>query len=451
MRRSKRGMGKVIFTMRSTGVIRSLASEAVKTRRSSALAVAWLALAAACACESGDASGEWRGSIETAGPVTTVRTLSGSVWGDTATLREEASIGRVTGDEAYLLGNVVGVAAHDDRIYVLDDQVPVLRVYDFHGEHVRDIGREGGGPGEFRNPAGVGVSPDGGLVFLHDGSQGRISVFASDGELVETRRVGAFNTYIPPITVSGDGTPYVPQLLNPGEPPYRWRKAMVGYGPGGAVRDSLTPPAYEYEPPRLPAHGERSVSYNLVPFSPRVVWTMTPLRAIVSGVSQAYRFEVRHADGRMTVIEKASWDPVPVLPDEAAWHRRFMTVMNRSVEPGWVWNGPPIPEHKPAYSQLIGDPNGRIWVGRPGPGERLEGGTEDSSDPSDFWFNPLWRDRPILDVFDESGRYLGAVEVPSGIRLSLPQPHIEDDVVVAVVEGEHGVQYVKRFRLVIPQ
>jgi hypothetical protein len=128
-----------------------------------------------------------------------------------------------------------------------------------------------------------------------------------------------------------------------------------------------------------------------------------------------------------------------------------MTVMNRAVEPGWVWNGPPIPEHKPAYSHLIGDHSGRIWVGRPGPGERLEGGTEDSSDPGNFWFNPLWRDRPILDVFGGKGRYLGPVEVPSGFRLNLPQPHIDDDLVVAVVEGEHGVQYVKRFTLVIPR
>jgi hypothetical protein len=67
----------------------------------------------------------------------------------------------------------------------------------------------------------------------------------------------------------------------------------------------------------------------------------------------------------------------------------------------------------------------------------------------DFWFNPLWRDRPIIDVFDETGRYLGPVKVPSGFRLALPQPHIEDDLVVAVVEGEHGVQYVRRFTLVI--
>lgn len=58
----------------------------------------------------------WRASIDTVGSFTTVRTLSGSVWQDTASLLEEASIGALEGTEAYLLGNVVGVAAQGDRI-----------------------------------------------------------------------------------------------------------------------------------------------------------------------------------------------------------------------------------------------------------------------------------------------------------------------------------------------
>jgi hypothetical protein len=122
--------------------------------------------------------------------------------------------------------------------------------------------------------------------------------------------------------------------------------------------------------------------------------------------------------------------------------------MNRVVEPGWVWNGPPIPDQKPAYSHLVGDHDGRIWVARPGPGRRLAGGTEDSRDPRDFLFNPLWRDRTLVDVFDVDGRYLGPVRVPDGLRFSIPRPDIRGDRVVAVVVDEDGVQRVKRYRLV---
>ncbi len=410
------------------------------------LAVAAALVVAGAGCGEAPAGGAWRAAVDTAGGVTTVRTLAGRVWRDTARLVEEASIGAVAGEEAYLLGHVVGLAADGRRIYVLDDQVPVVRVYDWEGRHLRDIGGEGEGPGEFRNPAGVAVGPDG-LVYVHDGGQGRITVFTAGGALVETRRTPSFNTYVPALTVSPDGLPCAPRLTNPEAPVHRWRSAMVCYGPDGPVGDTLGPPAFDYEPPRLPARGRRGVSFNVVPFAPRLVWSMSPSGAVLAGVPDDYRFQVRRG-GRTTVVEKASWEPVPVRDDEAAWHRRFIVVMNRAVEPGWSWNGPPIPGHKPAYHRLVGDRDGRVWVARPGPGERLEGGTEDSDDPADFFFNPLWRDRLLLDVFEEGGRYLGPVEAPTGMRFALPRPWILHDVVVAVVEDERGVQYVKRYRLV---
>jgi len=49
---------------------------------------------------------------------------AGSVWGGTATLVEEASIGVETGEAPYLLGTVSALSAHDDRIFLLDGQVP---------------------------------------------------------------------------------------------------------------------------------------------------------------------------------------------------------------------------------------------------------------------------------------------------------------------------------------
>ena len=406
---------------------------------------------AGCARRSDEVTGEWMASVERAGSVTTVRTLHGSVWRATAVLEEEASIGSAAGGEAYLLGNIVGLTSDGERIYVLDDQVPVLRVYGMNGDHLIDIGRGGEGPGEFRNPLGVAVSPADGLVYVHDGSQGRINIYTPDGEVFDTVRTRPFNTYVNQITLTPEGVPYIPQLLNPGASLNLWRTGMVGYGPGGAAIDTLAPPEYGFDPPRLPARGERSSSNNPVPFSPRVVWTMSPTRAVVSGISESYRFELRQPDGSITVIEKAPWDPVPVEEDEARWHRKFLILMNRLVEPGWVWRGPPVPGHKPAYSQFVCDRNHRIWIIRPGPGERVEGGTEDSPDVMDFWRNPLWRDTVLVDVFEESGRYLGRVKPPPGIRFFLPQAYIDGDMVIAVVEAADGVSYVKRFRLLLPE
>ena len=94
---------------------------------------AFLILAIACSPEAPepDADGTWVGTITTEGNLTTVINESGSVWGGTARLVEEASIGVESGPQEYMLGRVRGLAASGDRIYVLDSTVPVIRVFDY--------------------------------------------------------------------------------------------------------------------------------------------------------------------------------------------------------------------------------------------------------------------------------------------------------------------------------
>jgi hypothetical protein len=74
---------------------------------------------------------------------------------------------------------------------------------------------------------------------------------------------------------------------------------------------------------------------------------------------------------------------------------------------------------------------------------------EDPFEENGWWRNPLWRDAHIYDLFDRDGRYLGEVDVPEGFRTG-PRPYIKGDVVVALVEDDEGIPYVKRFRLVEP-
>ena len=54
-----------------------------------------------------------------------------------------------------------------------------------------------------------------------------------------------------------------------------------------------------------------------------------------------------------------------------------------------------------------------------------------------------------FDVFDLEGRFLGAVDAPEGFQY-LTDPFIRDDMVLALVQSDEGVQYVKRYRLVTP-
>ena len=104
-----------------------------------------------CSLESpgGSEDASWVGTITTEGAVTSVVTESGSVWGGTAMLVEEASIGVAAGEQSYMLADIASIVASQDRIFLLETNPPTVRVYDMDGKHLRDIGSEGQGPGEF--------------------------------------------------------------------------------------------------------------------------------------------------------------------------------------------------------------------------------------------------------------------------------------------------------------
>ena len=80
-----------------------------------------------------------------------------------------------------MFGRVRSLHVCGDRIFVLDGQVPILRVYDLVGRHLTDIGREGAGPGEFEDPRSVTVHPVDGTIYVRDGNLGRINRYTPDG------------------------------------------------------------------------------------------------------------------------------------------------------------------------------------------------------------------------------------------------------------------------------
>ena len=90
-----------------------------------------------------EGAGSWVGTITTEGNVTTVVNESGSVWGGAAKLVEDLSIGVDSGAEEYMFGIIGAVHATPERIYAVDVQVPVIRMYDHDGVYLGDLGRAG--------------------------------------------------------------------------------------------------------------------------------------------------------------------------------------------------------------------------------------------------------------------------------------------------------------------
>jgi len=410
-----------------------------------ALAIALLIIAVAACGSQEDAvvsEGNWVGTITTEGAVTTVVNESGSVWGGTATLMEEVSIGIGAGDEPYMFGEVAGVGVVADRIFVLDRQVARVRVYDEEGEHLFDMGSEGGGPGEFRDPFLMAVSAR--LVYVRDRMTNRITVFTSDGALVETWPAPRVISSVP-IVATMDGTLFASV-----------RGTMVPWGPDGAVGEGVPfGPDAAARPPTMtvqvteaiPGYSAGAMIARVVPFWPEPAFAMSPTGAMITGVGDEYRFAVEHADRSTTAVTRTSRELVRVRAPEAAWHRARISASLSRADGAWQWDGPEIPDVKPAFTEFVPAVSGELWVVRPGPGYQ-----DTNCEPYAFGMEApetCWKDTRIVDVFGADGRFHGQVDVPERFRLT-PRPFIRANTVVGIVENEAGTIMVKRYRLVLP-
>lgn len=85
--------------------------------------------------------------------------------------------------------------APDGTIFVRSPQPPVIDVFDAEGHHLRTIGREGEGPGEFRVLAGHGLLGD--TLWVLDVALLRMSTFLHDGTHVRTWRLEPIDLGIP--------------------------------------------------------------------------------------------------------------------------------------------------------------------------------------------------------------------------------------------------------------
>lgn len=390
----------------------------------------------------------WQAAVDTVADTITVRTLSGSVWGDTARLVETLRIGVLDGADEYVLGDPVALAASDSVVYVLDAHVPVVRAYDARtGEHLRDIGRVGGGPGEYGSPDGLALLPDGRLL-VRDPRTMHINAYAPDGTFLEGwphPNGGGFHTYRP-FYVDTTGTSWVTTLENWGAPPWDWELALIGVSPEGEITDTLPAPTFGHEEAVVTASNEGSASRRQVPFTPETVWSFSPLGYMVGGVTETYAVYLFRPDALVLRIE-ANVSPVPVVPEEGAERREQITAGLRRQYGSWRWNGPGVPDTKPPYRDLFVDAAGRVWVVVSQPGEPVLSAAEASAEERRTGRPVLrYREPPAFDVFDAEGRYLGPVVPPPALKVE-PRPLVRDDVVWGVEEDALGVLSVVRYRI----
>ena len=416
-------------------------------RAVSVMSVVLLLMLPGCATELADETRDesWTGTVTTEGNTTTVVNEAGSVWGGTARLVEEASIGVEVGESAYMLGSVWALWAGADEIYVVDGQIPVVRAYDWDGAHLRDIGAAGQGPGEYVAPSQV-FADAAGRLYVQDLSSDRMIVYSRDGEVVDTwtapEESRLFSDTLT-MTLGGEFFARRERWLDP------INRVSVEYaqrvGANGAIGEEFPLPAVDFEPAVLtiPIQG-REATWG-IPYMPYERAEFLPAGAWMVGVPDEYRFEIHQPDGAVTRVRKY-WDPVPVSRDEAEWRKRWTTALIRNQVPDFQWNGPEVPGHKPAYDRFVPVFDDRVLVAREGPSRRNDPCDENYEERGSTT-EPCYVSDRIWDMFEVEGRYLGEVTFPA---LRVSRLFMRGDVVLLAVEDEAGTIMVKRYRLVLP-
>jgi hypothetical protein len=376
-----------------------------------------------CGQQSGSAGGGWVGQIDTlADGRVLVRNDEGAIWPEGVGWQvvEEVRIGTVDGEGPESFGDIRSFAVDDrGRFWVLDGQASELRVFDRDGGYLRTVGRAGSGPGEFRYPVHVDLSPAG-QIWVMDPGNARISVFDTAGSYIESIRAPRASTVLPwPGGCAGNGIYHSPLVrFRP-----TFRMELVRHDRAFAPLDTIPVPGDPIERQEFSIVVDgRVVEDEPVPFQGTLAWRLSGSGTLWALLTDQYRlFEISPDGDTLRVVTK-SFSAVPVSDEERA---EALEDLRPFMERGGKVDHSRIPRHKPAVSSFFLGADGHIWVVK---------------------VEPDQMGRQAFDVFDPTGRYLGAVVVPFQLR-RYPSPFVRDGLLYGVIRDELDVEHVVRARV----
>ena len=242
-------------------------------------------------------------------------------------------------------------------IVVSDAFARGLHFFTPNGRHIRTIGRQGSGPGEYQAPGWVGqCEPD--SLFVFDPLLARISVLDSAGTLTRqfvapratalSCRGGRIAALMLPEATSG--------RPDPKKPRQRFKAPIHIYDTKGKRHaETQDVPVGEFGP--LPKISGIALSRDRILFS-----------NADSGLVEMFDFR-----GQRTGHFSLGWEL------EVATETHFTSDIERQVS-GFTdratrENGKRMladfekPEHLPAFTKMLSDPHGNLWISRAYPGE----------------------------------------------------------------------------------
>ncbi len=333
----------------------------------------------------------------------------------------ELILGQLEGPAETLLSQIRGaLVLPDGRIAVADGGSNTIRLFNADGSFDSMFGGEGQGPGEFERISTLHFhQPD--ELWVYDGRALRLSIFRTNGELVETTsfrsEAGFPEVYIGRFSDGHHAVAWITQTAR--------------------AQDVVTPDPIEvgrFDPDGHLAEvvfedsGMRRLG-SPIPFSPHFAG------ALIGDTV----FTLNGLDGRV-LGRGASGDTVaewtfPVAPVSATEARELLVPQLDSSALRRFEALPGLPEFDavPWVSDLITDAGGRLWLKQYDPA--LDGHWTGRRRTGGVWY-----------ALSTAGETVASVEVPDSLRLLF----VGEDQVVGLTRDDLGVERIRVHRLVRP-
>lgn len=312
-------------------------------------------------------------------------------------------------------------------IYACDVRAHNIKKFDSNGKFIKVIGRQGQGPGEFNRPWDIAASWDG--IIVYDMGNRRLCALSGEGEHLQSLTIQR-----------ADGNPRKMKGLPNGDVVIE--REIIHFGEGDKPQDCII---QVYSPDltlkkTILSHPVWRNKYRQIqgmfsniiqPFTPDVYWDVTPESHIVIGFAADYTIEIHNVEKGKISTFSHKYDPVKVTDEDK---EKFFAGLTSSTSNGSRMELPKeikemteFPKNKPAFTNILVDPEGNILVF---PSQKI-------SDTPEI----------VFDAFDPAGTFIGKVRLTSKTTFPPYSVEVHNGFIWGIEHDEEELPKIVKYRI----